>query len=109
MFDNLNKQIYEPPDTTLKQREINEQEWKNPDNWKGSFFPSYTSKLDNRPLVPTRWFPPKKGEKKYRHFLKPRSFTPNRAHSRGRAWLTFSWLVLVAIFLLWIVLQLIYK
>jgi hypothetical protein len=44
--------FHEPFDITEEQRKINEQEWNNPENWRGHFFPSYSSKLDNRPIVP---------------------------------------------------------
>jgi len=36
----------------MNQKEINESEWKNPDNWSGSVFGFYFSKKDTRTWVP---------------------------------------------------------
>ena len=36
----------------MTQKEINEQEWKNPDNWSGSCIGFYFSKKDSRTWVP---------------------------------------------------------
>lgn len=36
----------------MNQKEINENEWKNPDNWSGSIFGFYFSKKDTRTWVP---------------------------------------------------------
>jgi uncharacterized membrane protein len=36
----------------MTQQEINDQEWKNPDNWSGSLAGFYFSKKDNRTWVP---------------------------------------------------------
>jgi len=36
----------------MEQREINEAEWKNPENWSGSFGGFYFSKKDTRTWVP---------------------------------------------------------
>lgn len=70
------EELYEPSGTTPEQRKINEQEWNNPDNWHGYFCPSYSSKLDNRPIVPGK------------HMCKSNC---NLAHSRGRMWHRLGW------------------
>ena len=71
------KEIYEPPGTTPEQRKINEREWNNPDNWHGWLLPTYSSKLDNRPLVPGNNL-----------FSKGNC---NLGHPRGRMWHRLGW------------------
>jgi len=40
----------------MTQREIDIQEWNNPDNWSDGFFKAYFSKKDSRPFVPGRFY-----------------------------------------------------
>jgi hypothetical protein len=39
----------------MTQKEIDIQEWKNPDNWSDGFFKAYFSKKDSRLFVPGRF------------------------------------------------------
>ena len=75
------EELYEPSGTTEEQRKINEREWNNPDNWHGSFCPTYSSKFDNRPIVP--------GKRMSRSNC-------NLAHPRGKMWHDFIyWSIIV--------------
>ena len=107
MSEKLNKTFYEPSDTTPEQRVVNEREWSNPDNWKGLFFPAYSSESDNRPFVPGRWFPSKGGEQKSK-FVLGRKSIPNRAHSRGKVWFRLGWIAVSIIVIIWFILMAIY-
>jgi uncharacterized membrane protein len=64
-------------DDTCSQREINDAEWRNPDNWSDNwFFRAYFSKRDSRLLVP-RYF---------NNMFMPT--TPNFGHRRGVAFVS---------------------
>jgi hypothetical protein len=79
------KELYEPPNTTQEQRKINEREWNNPENWHGWFCPRYSSKLDNRPIVPGKYM--------------CRS-NCNLAHPRGRMWHRLGWAAIILFLLI---------
>jgi hypothetical protein len=81
----------------MTQKEIDIQEWKNPDNWSDGFFKAYFSKKDSRVFVPSRifqWW----GESP--HFVFNPS-TINMGHRRGAMWSMIIWgIICIAFFVL---------
>ena len=71
-----------------EQNTVNQEEWSNPENWRGRFHSVYSSPKDSRPIVPRTGGLPK--------------YVINRAHPRGRFWLRLlhgTMLALAALFI----------
>jgi uncharacterized membrane protein len=79
----------------MTQKEIDIQEWKNPDNWSEGFFTVYFSKKDSRVFVPSRWLWTKFGQSP--HFI-PKPTVINLGHRRGAIWCWIFFLMLLILF-----------
>ena len=103
MPKSMNDLLCEPSGTSSRQAAINDEEWRNPENWHGVIFPSYSSKIDTRPFVPGRMFRPKTPDD-LRWAGVFTSQVVNRGHRRGRIWSFLGWVAVIGVLIIWIVL-----
>jgi len=102
MLEKMNNILCDPFGITPEQKEINEREWRDPNNWKGWLFPVYSSALDTRPFVPGRMFRPKDSQDtRWVQILC--SQVPNIGQRNGTAVFLFSiavWILIVGAILI---------
>ena len=102
MKKSMNDILCNPVGTSSQQSAINEEEWRKPENWHGNIFPGYSSKLDTRPFVRGRMFPPKSmDDTRWAGVLT--SQITNRGHPRGWVWSILARVTVVGIVIIWIV------
>jgi len=101
MLKEMNNALCDPAGITPEQKEVNDREWRSPENWRGGIFPAYASPLDSRPFVPARMFKPKTPDD-LRWVQVLCTQTSNGAHRTGRIWTFLGRAVVLILALIWL-------